>query len=110
LYCDADSVIFVQRDNDPPKVKTGDYLGNLTDELEEYSSGSFIQEFVSGDPKNYAFAVFCPSTGKRATKCNVKVITLNYENSTVVNFTTLKDMILEDALPVHVHNPRKIKR
>jgi len=35
---------------------------------------------------------------------------LNYENSKVVNFTALKNMILEDAPPVHVHNPKKIKR
>jgi len=47
--------------------------------------------------------------GKRTTKCKVKGITLNYENSKVVNFTALRDMILEDAPPVHVHNP-KIKR
>jgi len=90
-----------------PKVKTGDYLGDLTDELEEYGSYSFVEEFVSGGPKNYAFSVFCPSTGKRATKCKVKGITLNYENSKGVNFT-LRDMILENAPPVHVHNPRKI--
>ena len=60
--------------------------------------------------KKYAFSVCCPSTGKRATKCKVKGVTLNYENSKVVNFTTLRDMILENAPPVHVHNPRKIKR
>jgi hypothetical protein len=35
LYCDTDSVIFIQKDNDPPKVETGDYLGDLTDELEK---------------------------------------------------------------------------
>ena len=64
---------------------------------------------MSGGPKNYAFSVFCPSTGKRATKGKVKGITLNYENSKVVNFTTLRDMILENAPPVHVHNPRKNK-
>ena len=65
-------------------MKTGDYLGHLTDEL-EFGSGSFIQEFVSGGPKNYAVSVFCPSTGKHTTKCKVKGITLNYENSKVVN-------------------------
>ena len=65
LYCDTDSVVYVLKDNDPPKVKTGDYLGNLTNELEEYGPGSFIQEFVSGGPKNYAFSVFFSSTGKR---------------------------------------------
>ena len=33
LYCDTDSVIFIQKDNDPPKFETGDYLGDLTDVL-----------------------------------------------------------------------------
>ena len=32
LYCDTDSVVFLQKDNDPPKVKTGEYLGDLTNE------------------------------------------------------------------------------
>ena len=56
------------------------------------------------------FSVICPSTGKRTTKYKVKGITLNYENSKVVNFTSLKDKILEDAPPVHDHNPKKITR
>ena len=62
-----------------------------------------------GGPNHYAFSVLCSSTGKRATKYKVKGITLNYKNSNVVNFTTLRDMIPENAQPVHVHNPRKIK-
>jgi len=78
--------------------------------LEEFGSGSFIDEFVSGGHKNYAFSVICPSTGKRTTKCKVKGITLNYQNSKVVNFTSLRNMILEDAPTVHVHNAKKIKR
>jgi hypothetical protein len=65
---------------------------------------------VSDGPKNYVFSVFCPSTGNRTTKWKVKCITLNYETSKIVNFTTLRKMILEDDTPVHVHNPRKIKR
>ena len=110
LYCDTDSVIFVHKNNDPPKVKAGDYLGDLTDELEEYGSHSFIEEFVSGGPTNYAFSVFCPSAGKHATKCKVKGIILYYDNSKVVNFTVLRNMILEDAPPVHVNYPKKIKQ
>jgi len=35
---------------------------------------------------------------------------LNYENSKVVSFTYLRNMVLEDAPPVHVHNSKKIKR
>jgi hypothetical protein len=92
-----------------PRVKIGEYLVDLTNELEEYGSDSFIEQFLSGGPKNYAFSVFCPSTRKRTTKCKVKGITLNYQNSKVVNFDTLKRMILQNAPPVRVHNPRKIK-
>ena len=58
LYSDTESVIFVQKDNDPEKWKR-DYLGDLTDEL-EYGSGSFIQEFVSGGPKSMRFRYFEP--------------------------------------------------
>jgi hypothetical protein len=100
----------VQKNNDAPSVKIGDYLGDLTNELEEYGSDSFIEQFLSGGPKNYAFSVFFPSTGKRTTKCKVKGITLNYKNSKVVNFDTLNQMILQNAPPIHVHNPRNIKR
>jgi len=42
FYCDTDSVIYIQKGDETPKVKTGDYLGNLTDELEEFGSGSYI--------------------------------------------------------------------
>ena len=40
----------------------------------------------------------------------MKGITLNYENSKVVTYTTVSNMILKDAAPVHVHNPKEIKR
>ena len=110
LYCDTDSVIYIQNKDVLPNVETGYYLGDLTDELEEFGSGSYIEEFVSGGPKNFSFSVFSPTTGKRTTRCNVKGITLNYDNSRVVNFTYLRNMILEDNSPLYVHNPRKIKR
>jgi len=56
LYCDTKSVFFIHNVDDPPRVRTGNYLGHLSDEMEEFASGSFIQEFVSCDPKNYAFS------------------------------------------------------
>ena len=110
MYWDTDSVILIQKDNDRTKVNRADFLGDFTDELQEYGSCSFVDEFVSSAPKNLAFSVFCLSTGKRARKCKVKGITLRFENSKAVHFTIFRDMILENAPPVHVHNPRKIKR
>ena len=107
LYWDTDLVLYIQNVDETPKVKIGDYLSVVTDELEEFGSGSYIEEFVSGGPKNYAFWVFCPSKEKRTTKCKVTGINLNYENSKVVNFTALKNMIREDDTPPHFHNPKK---
>jgi hypothetical protein len=48
--------------------------------LEEFGAGSYIEEFVSGGPKSMRF-VFCRATGKGTTKCKVKGVTSNYENS-----------------------------
>jgi len=106
LYDDMVSRFYVHNVDEPPKVKTGDYLGYLTDVLEKFGSSSFIEEFVSGGPKNYAYSVFSPSIGKRTTKFKVNGINLNYDNSKVVNFTILRDMIFKDAAPVHFHNPK----
>ncbi|XP_049818063.1 uncharacterized protein LOC126264380 [Aethina tumida] len=57
LYYDTDSVIYVSSNHfpDPP---TGKFIGDMTDELEVYGIGSYITEFVSGGPKNYAYSVW----------------------------------------------------
>ena len=51
LYYDTDSAIYVHEPGkpDPP---LGNYLGDLTDEL----NGDYITSFVSGGPKNYAYS------------------------------------------------------
>lgn len=86
LYFDTDSVIFVEKKNAVSPIKTGDYLGELTDELK---SGNHITSFVSGGPKNYAYH---ESDGSQT--CKVKGFTLNYENSQRVNFSNIKDLVL----------------
>ena len=50
LYYDTDSVIYVHEPG-KPEPPLGDYLGDLTDELD----GDYITEFMSGGPKNYAY-------------------------------------------------------
>ena len=68
LYYDTDSVIYVHEPGkpDPP---LGNYLGDLTDELD----GDYITTFVSGGPKNYAYVT---NKGKSQTK--IRGITLDY--------------------------------
>lgn len=46
LYCDTDSVYFTECPADP-KLEKGDFLGQLTDELDCWP-GSYITEFVCG--------------------------------------------------------------
>ncbi len=58
---------------DPP---TGNFLGDLTDELIEYGVGSFIEEFVSTGPKVYAYAVRTPDGKCRETVKVIKGINL----------------------------------
>ena len=67
MYCDTDSVVFLHKDNEHKKVKTGDYLGDFTNELEEYRSGSFIQELVRW-PKKLCVFGFLPLNWKRYKK------------------------------------------
>ena len=102
LYYDTDSVIYVSRPGqyDPP---LGDYLGELTDEL---SGGEHIVEFVSGGPKNYAY-----KTNKNNETCKVRGFTLNYTNSQLINFESVKDMVTEsEEKTITVTNPSKICR
>ena len=60
LYYDTDSVIYLHKPGkpDPP---LGNYLGDLTDEL----NADYITSFVSGGPKNYAYRT---KKGKTETK------------------------------------------
>jgi hypothetical protein len=47
IYCDTDSVLFVQPSAETPLVETGDNLGDMTSELKP---SEYIEEFVSGGP------------------------------------------------------------
>ena len=89
LYFDTDSLLFVTRPQDVYTPELGSFLGDWTDELAGYGPDSYITEFVSGGPKNYAFKVLCPATGKTETVTKVRGFTLNYTCSWHLNFCTL---------------------
>jgi len=99
----------VQPSAESPLVETGDNLGDMTSELKP---SEFIEEFVSGGPKNYAYKVVDTVMGKRKQVCKVRGITLNYNTSRVVNFDVIRDMILGAVKErtVTVHSEHKIKR
>lgn len=103
LYYDTDSVIYTRditrpKDYEPP---TGNFLGDLTDELNTYGDGSYIRSFVSGGPKFYAFIVR-RADGEEIEVCKVKGITLNYTVGSRVNFESIRRMVVEGANPIEV--------
>ena len=55
LYCDTDSIVFTSKEGEW-RPTTGDYLGDLTDEV----PNNRIKVFVSGGPKNYAYKLEKP--------------------------------------------------
>ncbi|XP_043268101.1 uncharacterized protein [Venturia canescens] len=94
LYCDTDSVIYVTK-NCPDEFEppTGQMLGDLTDELTCYGKGCYIKSFVSGGPKFYAFVVHNPN-GSETEVCKVKGITLNFSNSALINYKSIRSFIV----------------
>ena len=67
LYYDTDSVVYRWRPGQP-YIAIGDFLGDMTDELDE----DVITEFVSGDAKNYGY-----KTRAGKVVCKVGDFTLN---------------------------------
>lgn len=111
LYYDTDSVLYNYRAG-LNRVPTGDYLGEMTDELTEYGPGSYITEFVSGGPKTYAYTVWSMNEQKIIQVCKVKGLTLNMKTSSNVNFEKLKEMILStnvDPLEINEFRIRRTK-
>lgn len=94
IYYDTDSVFYLYKQG-MHKVPTGDYLGQMTDELAEYGEGSYISEFVSGGPKTYAYLINRTNDEIKAV-CKVKGITLNHKTEQIVNFDALKTMVFSD--------------
>ena len=106
IYCDTDYVIYIQPSVEPWAIATGEKLGDMQTELKH---SEFIVEFVSAGPKNYEYRLIINEGEK--TVCKVRVITLNYHASKMVNFEVIKAMILgQDESVVNVHTEHKIKR
>ena len=83
IYCDTDSVVYIQPTDGPALVEIGDCLGAMTSELK---TNEIISKFVCGGPKNYVYKIFNSVTSGEQTVCKVREITMNYNASQLVNF------------------------
>ena len=70
-------------------LKTGDALGDLTDEL---PPGRSIISFCSGGPKNYSYMM-----DDGSTSVTVKGITLNSRTKTIITYDLLRSMVLKEG-------------
>ena len=91
LYFDTDSVIYEHRAGDP-EIETGDYLGDLTDEISSFGHGAKCIEFASGGPKNYALKIRL-ADGSEKVIIKAKGITLNEETSEKITFSEIKRLV-----------------
>ena len=97
LYFDTDSIIYI--DDGPKNVKTGDMLGEMTDEL----SGKGITNFVSVGPKSYSFRY-----GNNEEKSAIKGFTINYENSSILKHNSMSKIVKKQIRERTTVNENKI--
>ena len=105
LYYDTDSVVYIHQPGkpDPP---LGDYLGDLTDEL----NGGYITTFLSGGPKNYGYVT---NTGEAILK--IRGISLTYDATLTLNIATMRELVesyvdYDEQKKVTINIPYKITR
>ena len=95
LYYDTDSILLRIDPSNPSHYQpvTGDYLGDLTDELWCKKTKQFrtIQEFASAGPKNYGYV-----RDDLKEECKVKGFSLNVEGSKQLNYTVLRNNVLQE--------------
>ncbi|XP_063994390.1 uncharacterized protein LOC135171709 [Diachasmimorpha longicaudata] len=99
LYYDTDSVIYVSDGSN--ELPLGNFLGDLTDEVEGYGEGSFITSFVSGGPKFYTYRVKKPD-GSIAEVSKIKGVRLNYESRKQIHYDSIRALVVDKADPYQI--------
>lgn len=97
LYCDTDSLIYIEKPNMNYHPNTGSSVGMLTNELEHYGLEAYIDEFVSIGPKSYSLRIKNASNEiYEISKC--KGFQSKNSKDSVLNFENFKKMISTDHL------------
>ncbi|KAI1293792.1 hypothetical protein HDE_06231 [Halotydeus destructor] len=112
LYFDTDSVIFISDKNLDPSneespVRTGDYLGQLTDEIKDaYGETAICKRAAFLGPKNYAYEVSFTDKPDRKNVVKCKGITLY---SSDLNAFKEFETVLEMAKTAHLERQHQAK-
>ena len=100
LYFDTDSIIYLQETPTQFQPTLGSYLGDFASELKDQE---FIEEFVSGGPKNYGYA-----TNNQKVECKVRGFRLNSEGHAQLNYDIMRQNVL-DEIQKPLTKPREIQ-
>ncbi|MCP3664594.1 MAG: hypothetical protein GY696_19240, partial [Gammaproteobacteria bacterium] len=92
LYFDTDSVFYTSKPGQE-NLPIGDFLGDLTDELEGYGEGSYVTEFISAGPKNYCYKVFSTRDKKIYQVIKVNGHPLDFTAMKPSHSSTMKKMV-----------------
>ena len=95
-YCDTDSVVYIASDNPKENLKLDNILGGM--ELED---DGIFNRFVATAPKSYAYIGDSEHTKSKG-------ITLNHANSKLINYRTLKKLVVENENIMTERNMRFI--
>ena len=100
LYYDTDSIIYLEEKPGQFKPDLGNYLGDFTSEL---GTDEYIEEFVSGGPKNYGY-----KTNEGHVECKVRGFRLNSEGKTQLNYNIMRQNV-KDEIQKPLFKPRQIQ-
>lgn len=93
-----------------PILKTGDYLGCLTDEIAEMGDGAYVRAMVSLGPKTYSLEIIVPGKPEPIYVTKMKGISLKYNNKHLTDFKTMKSLVDGDLNGVSVELVNNITR
>ena len=100
LYYDTDSIIYLEETPGQFNPTRGHYLGDFTSEL---GKDEYIEEFVSGGPKNYGY-----TTNEGHVECKVRGFRLNSEGKTQLNYDIMRQNV-QDEIQTPLLKPRQIQ-
>ena len=99
LYCDTDSVMYVQDSNyksETQDIPTWSYLGEMTNELSDYVD---VDSFYSAGPKFYSISGKNLSDSKEFNIFKVKGITMNRWVEKFFDQNAFKNLVLVETHP-----------
>lgn len=93
LYCDTDSIMFIQSISNPTPIETGNFLGDLTDEI---PPNVLVNEFYCGGPKFYLLCGQNSDNPEPFIMYKIKGVTLNHGTQSCINAESIKQLVLRE--------------